>query len=100
MLSSMACQLENLLSELLGRSPGPIPRGRSISDLTLAKVPAGIPSQLLERRPDLRAAEEQLIAAKGGDESAVIFAATMLKVTGDLNERKFPTENSISIIPS
>jgi len=56
-------QLENALSVLLGSPPGPIARGRSIDKLTLAQIPAGIPSQLLERRPDLRAAEQQLIAA-------------------------------------
>jgi multidrug efflux system outer membrane protein len=85
-------QLENLLSELLGRSPGPIPRGRSISDLTLAKVPAGIPSQLLERRPDLRAAEQQLIAANAriGVAKAAYFPSLSLTglagfVSGDLS---------------
>jgi outer membrane protein, multidrug efflux system len=56
-------QTENALSILLGRNPGPIPRGKGLLDLTLPEVPAGLPSELLERRPDLLQAEQQLIAA-------------------------------------
>ena len=55
--------LENGLSVLLGRSPGAIPRGKSIFEITLPPVPAGVPSELLERRPDLLQAEQQLISA-------------------------------------
>ncbi|HYR45397.1 MAG TPA: efflux transporter outer membrane subunit, partial [Thermoanaerobaculia bacterium] len=55
---------ENLLSFLLGRNPGPIPRGKSLTEQALPpEVPAGLPSTLLERRPDLRQAEQQLISA-------------------------------------
>jgi hypothetical protein len=56
-------QLENAISILLGNNPGPIPRGKSLRELVLPEVPAGLPSQLLERRPDLLQAEQQLIAA-------------------------------------
>ena len=57
-------QQENLLSILLGRNPGDIQRGTAlISQTVRAEVPAGLPSSLLERRPDLRAAEQQLVAA-------------------------------------
>jgi multidrug efflux system outer membrane protein len=56
-------RLENALSVLLGRNPGPVTRGRSSDTLALPPVPAGVPSDLLERRPDIRAAEQQLIAA-------------------------------------
>ena len=55
--------LQDALGVLLGRNPGPIPRGKSIFEITLPAVPAGVPSQLLERRPDLAQAEQQLIAA-------------------------------------
>jgi multidrug efflux system outer membrane protein len=55
--------LQDALAILLGRNPGAIPRGRSIFEIALPAVPAGVPSQLLERRPDLAQAEQQLIAA-------------------------------------
>jgi multidrug efflux system outer membrane protein len=54
---------EHAISVLLGRNPGPIPRGRSIDELRSPAVPAGLPSDLLARRPDIRQAEEDLVAA-------------------------------------
>jgi multidrug efflux system outer membrane protein len=54
---------ENALSVLLGQNPGAIPRGRTIDALLLPGIPAGLPSDLMERRPDIRAAEQTLIAA-------------------------------------
>lgn len=54
---------ENALSVLLGRNPGPIARGKGIEELGLPAVPEGLPSDLLERRPDIRQAEQNLIAA-------------------------------------
>lgn len=57
-------QRENLLSYLLARPPGEIARGAALDALTLLPdVPTGLPSTLLERRPDLRAAEAELHAA-------------------------------------
>ncbi len=57
-------QQENLLSILLGRNPGLVQRGSPLTLQTLrAEVPPGLPATLLERRPDLRAAEQQLVAA-------------------------------------
>jgi multidrug efflux system outer membrane protein len=55
--------LENALSILLGKNPGNIPRGKTIFELALPTIPAGVPSELLERRPDLLQSEQQLIAA-------------------------------------
>src|SRR5262244_1286154 len=55
---------ENALDLLLGRNPGPIPRGATLADqYEPPEVPAGLPATLLERRPDLREAEQNLIAA-------------------------------------
>jgi len=57
-------QQENFISTLLGNNPGPIARGMKLTEQPhLPEVPSGIPSQLLERRPDIRAAEAQLISA-------------------------------------
>jgi multidrug efflux system outer membrane protein len=57
-------QQENLISILLGRNPGPVTRGRSlVENVVPAEVPAGLPSSLLERRPDIQFAEQTLIAA-------------------------------------
>ena len=57
-------QEENFLSTLLGRNPGPIARGMKLTEQPHApEVPAGLPSNLLERRPDIRAAEAELMAA-------------------------------------
>jgi outer membrane protein, multidrug efflux system len=55
---------EAALNLLLGRNPGPIKRGGSLAEQNdPPEIPTGLPSQLLERRPDLREAEEDLIAA-------------------------------------
>ena len=57
-------QTENSLSILLGRNPGPIARGLKLSDQPhLPEVPPGLPSSLIERRPDVKVAEEALVAA-------------------------------------
>ena len=54
---------EDLLAGLLGENPREIPRGKSISELTLPGVPVGLPSTLLEQRPDVLLAEQNLLAA-------------------------------------
>jgi outer membrane protein, multidrug efflux system len=79
-LRKLIGQQENALSILLGRNPGPIARGRPLDLLTLPAVPAGLPSQLLERRPDIRQAEQDLIAANAqiGVAKAQYFPAISL----------------------
>jgi multidrug efflux system outer membrane protein len=57
-------QTENQISLLLGKNPGEVVRGRSLTEQAMPpEVPAGLPSALLERRPDIRAAEQSLVAA-------------------------------------
>jgi multidrug efflux system outer membrane protein len=56
-------QAENALSILIGKNPGAIKRGRGLDDLRHPDIPQGLPSALLERRPDIRQAEQHLIAA-------------------------------------
>jgi multidrug efflux system outer membrane protein len=63
LLEKFIAQQENALNALLGRNPGPILRGRKIAELNLPAVPAGLPSDLLNNRPDIRQAEQALIAA-------------------------------------
>lgn len=73
---------ENGLSLLLGRVPGPVEVDLSLADLPQGEIPAGLPSALLERRPDVRAAEQQLIAANArvGEAKARFFPS--LSLTG------------------
>src|SRR5262252_239596 len=57
-------QQENVLSTLLGENPGSIPRGHALTEQRVPQnIPAGLPSELLERRPDVREAEENIVAA-------------------------------------
>jgi multidrug efflux system outer membrane protein len=57
-------QQENFLSILLGQNPGGVPRGQTLTEQRQPpEVPPGLPSELLERQPNIRQAEEQLIAA-------------------------------------
>ncbi len=63
-LEKAIAQQEHALCILLGRDPGPIPRGRRMDELVLPEIPAGLPSELLERRPDIRQAEQDLVSAQ------------------------------------
>jgi multidrug efflux system outer membrane protein len=67
---------EDELSFVLGRNPGAVPRGRSVVEQKLpAAVPAGLPSDLLDRRPDVRVAEQSLAASTAniGQAKALLF---------------------------
>ena len=78
-------QQENFLSILMGQNPGDIPRGQSLTEQHQPpEIPPGLPSELLERRPDIREAEEQLIAANAeiGVARAAYFPQISLNGTG------------------
>jgi multidrug efflux system outer membrane protein len=77
-------QTENALSVLLGRNPGGIPRGLSLDELIMPAVPAGLPSDLLERRPDIRQAEQLLIAANARIGVAKSLYFPTISLTGAL----------------
>jgi len=78
-------QQENLISILLGQNPAPVTRGKPlIATAILPTVPAGLPSSLLERRPDIQAAEQQLVAANAriGVAKAAYFPQITLTAIG------------------
>jgi len=81
-IESQIAQTENALSILLGRNPGPIQRGKSIHELTLPAIPAGLPSDVLEKRPDIRQAEENLIAANAQIGAARALYFPTISLTG------------------
>jgi multidrug efflux system outer membrane protein len=77
-------QEENYISILLGQNPGPIARGKKLTEQPLLpSIPAGLPSELIERRPDIRQAEETLIAANAriGAAKAAYFPSISLTGT-------------------
>ncbi len=84
-LRRQAREAENLLSVLVGSNPRKIIRGRDLSaQMFPVDVPAGIPASLLERRPDIRASEQQLAAqtARIGVAKALRFPSITLTATG------------------
>lgn len=83
-LQQAIAQQEHALSSLLGRNPGPIKRGHTLQNLAAPPVPAGLPSELLVRRPDILQAEQQLVAANAlvGAARTLYFPSLALTGTG------------------
>jgi outer membrane protein, multidrug efflux system len=78
-------QQENFLSVLLGKNPAPVTRGKPlVENAILPTVPAGLPSSLLERRPDIQSSEQQLVAANAqiGVAKAAYFPQITLTAVG------------------
>jgi len=73
---------ENLISILVGRDPGPILRDRRIDELSRPAVPASLPASLLERRPDVLQAEQNLIAANADIGVAKSLYFPSISITG------------------
>jgi len=75
-------QTENALAILVGRNPGPMARDRTLEQLSLPAIPAGLPSALLAQRPDVAAAEQQLIAANAQIGAARALYFPSISLTG------------------
>ncbi len=75
---------ENFISILLGRNSGPIPRGKTIDQLIAPLIPADLPSALLERRPDILQAEQNLVAANANVGAARTLYYPTFSLTGVL----------------
>jgi multidrug efflux system outer membrane protein len=83
LLQQLIPQTENALSILVGRNPGPITRGLDLTAQPhLPAVPTGLPSALLERRPDVRQAEEALVAANANVGVAKAAFFPQISLTG------------------
>jgi len=93
----LAEQAENNLSILLGRNPGPVRRGLNlVNQPVVPVVPEGLPSDLLRRRPDIRQAEENLVAANANVGVAKALFFPQFSITGTLGTQSLSLSNFLS----
>ena len=101
-------QTENAISILLGRPPAPVPRGRVLAaQVAASTLPAGVPSSLLERRPDVQQAEQVLAAATArigvakSDYFPRVFLSGSVGAGGLMvNGQMFGPQGIFSVLPS
>jgi outer membrane protein, multidrug efflux system len=90
-------QTENQISFLLGKNPGSISRGHLLTEQqTPPEVPAGLPSKLLERRPDIQAAEQNLVAANASIGVAKAAYFPQITLTGEFGYQSTALANLFS----
>ncbi len=92
-IEASIAQQENALSILLGQNPGPIPKGKTFDELTLPYVPEGLPSHVLEQRPDILQAEQQLVAANARIAAAQAQFFPTISLTGALGTSSAELKN-------
>lgn len=82
-LERQVVQRENQISVLLGRNPSPVSRGRLLAEQPMPpEIPSGLPSELLQRRPDIMQAEQELVAATANIGVAQAMRFPQLALTG------------------
>jgi multidrug efflux system outer membrane protein len=82
-MEKLVVQKENEISVLVGHNPGAVPRGRTLDQQPIPpEVPAGLPAEILERRPDVREAEERLHAATARIGEAQAARYPQISLTG------------------
>ncbi|HOW35663.1 MAG TPA: efflux transporter outer membrane subunit [Candidatus Omnitrophota bacterium] len=86
-LKNTISQQENSLCALLGRNPSAIVRSQGIDQLQIPQVPAGIPSDVLEQRPDIRQAVDNLMAAHALIKAAKAQYFPVISLTGSVGSR-------------
>jgi NodT family efflux transporter outer membrane factor (OMF) lipoprotein len=91
-LRHQIAQQENALSLLIGANPGRIARQNALDQLTPLQIPSKLPSSLLNRRPDIAQAEQQLIAADAtlASARASLLPSINLTATGSIQDRTLP----------